>query len=163
MPDIGWVFLYTPVPYLGAMYFVAYRHDLARLVRPFHDARPARVNWFAVCKTLGLVGDDLKPPAGGPVGGARNLVLLTVSVSVFAVSIFTSQVLPWYYLCSLQTFVALPLFVGLVVNRTGPLPFKPYRDTLPYPRLGTRVRHLGRAKPDQDAVPERTVTGGGAT
>ena len=62
MPDIGWVFLYTPVPYLGAMYFVAYRHDLARFVKPFHDVRPSRANWFAVCKTLGLVGDDLKPP-----------------------------------------------------------------------------------------------------
>ena len=163
MPDIGWVFLYTPVPYLAAIYFVAYRHDLARLVRPFHDARPSRADWFAVCKTLGLVGDALKPPAAAPAVGSGNLVLLTVSVSVFAVSIFTSQVLPWYYLCSLQVFVALPLFVGLAVNRTGPLPFKPYRDTLPYPRLGTRVRHLGRAKPDQDATPAEPASGGGTT
>ena len=161
MFDTSWLFLVTPLPYLPAMYFVAYRHDLGRLVKPFHDLAPTKANWYAVCKTLELVGTDVKPPASPPMGGARNLVLLTASASVFVVSTLISQALPWYYLCGLQAFVALPLFVVLVVNRTGPFPFRPYRDVLSYPRLGTRVRHLRNKEPHKDAAPARSATAGG--
>ncbi len=41
MTDSNWLFLYTPIPYLIAMYFAAYRHDLARLVKPFRDGASA--------------------------------------------------------------------------------------------------------------------------
>jgi hypothetical protein len=160
MLDTSWLFLDTPIPYLTAMYLVAYRHDLGRLARPFHDLPANRANWYAVCRTLELVGTEVKPPAAPPMGGTRNLVLLTASASIFVVSIFTSQVLPWYYLCALQALVALPLFVILVANRTGPFPSKPYRDVLSYPRLGTRVRHLGGRTPDKDAAPAKSAQGG---
>ena len=158
MINTSWLLLDTPIAYLAAIYFVAYRHDLARLVKPFHDLPQTKANWYAVCKMLELEGADVKPPAAPPMGGTRNLVLLTASASVFAVSIFTSQALPWYYLCALQALVALPVFVVLVVNRTGPFPFRPYRDVLPYPRLGTRVRHLGGKEPDKDAAPAKSAT-----
>ncbi len=161
MPD-SWLFLNTPLPYLATMYFVAYRHDLGRVVRPFHDRPGSRAEWFAACNGLGLVAANMKAPAPPFLGGAKNLVLLGASMSIYAVSAFASFFLPWYYLCALQAAIAIPLFILLIVNRLGPFPFRPYRDVLPYPRLGTRVRDLGgpssegSAKPATSA-PERTT------
>jgi len=51
--------------------------------------------------------------------------------------------LAWYELCGLQAIAALPFFL-LLVSVFGPFPCKPYQDFLPFPRLGTRVRHLRR-------------------
>src|SRR2546427_12860511 len=48
-------------------------------------------------------------------------------------------------LCALQACSALPLFL-ILHRRLGSLPYKPYRDFLPYPRLGTRIRHLKKRK-----------------
>ncbi|MDG6981366.1 MAG: hypothetical protein JRN51_09695 [Nitrososphaerota archaeon] len=58
MTDSGWLFLNTPLPYLGAMYFLAYRHDLGRIARPFRDLSDSS-EWHAVFKRLDLVGTDL--------------------------------------------------------------------------------------------------------
>ena len=154
MTDSGWLFLNTPLPYLGAMYFLAYRHDLGRVVKPFRDLS-SESEWYAVFKHLDLVSTDLKSPKRPPLGSTRNLLLVVASVVTYAASGFASFFLAWYFLCAIQTVVALPLFILLVTNRTGPFPFKPYRDTLPYHRLGTRVRDLGgrkEPKPDEPAV-----------
>ena len=152
--DSGWLFLNTPLPYLGAMYFLAYRHDLGRIARPFHDLSNSS-EWHAVFKRLGLAGTDLKPPKRPLLGGTRNLVLVVASFAIYAFSVLASFLLTWYSLCAIQAAVAVPLFILLVTNRTGPFPFMPYRDVLPYPRLGTRIRDLsGRkeSKPDEPAV-----------
>ena len=149
MPDTGWIFLYTPIPYLAAMYLIAYRHDLVRVARPFHDLS-SRWEWYVVCKRLGLTSADMAAPEKPPLGGTRNIILLFASLSIYAVSGFASLVLVWYFLCGIQALVAVPLFVLLVTNRTGPFPSKPYRDVLPYPRLGTRIRAL-----DSEREPKR--------
>ena len=155
MTDSGWLFLNTPLPYLAAMYFLAYRHDLGRIARPFHDLSNSS-EWHAVFKRLGLAGTDLKSPKRPLLGGTRNLVLAVASSVVYAFSVLASFSLAWYFLCAIQAAVAVPLFMLLVTNRTGPFPFRPYMDVLPYPRLGTRIRDLsGRqeSKPDGPAVP----------
>ena len=162
MTDSGWLFLYTPLPYLGAMYFLAYRHDLGRIVRPFHDLSN-NPEWYAVFKHLDLVGTDLKSPKRPLLGDTRNLLLAVASFVIYAFSVSASFLLAWYYLCAIQTAVAVPLFILLVANRTGPFPFRPYRDVLPYPRLGTRIRDLsGRkeSKPDLPDEPAVSITTG---
>jgi hypothetical protein len=157
MTDTGWLFLYTPAPYLAAMYLGAYRHDLGRLFRPFRDLSSVS-EWYSVCRRLGLAGAELKPPSKPLLGSTRNLLLFISSLAAYSISGYASLVLAWYYLCALQALVAVPLFILLVTNWTGPFPFKPYRDFLPYPRLGTRVRDLGRRD-----VPEPTPPGDSAS
>ena len=160
MTDSGWLFLNTPVPYLVAMYFVAYRHDLGRIARPFHDLSNGS-EWHAVFERLDLAGTGLAPPKRHLLGGTRNLVFVVASFVVYGFSVFASFLLAWYFLCAIQAAVAVPLFMLLVANRTGPFPFRPYRDVLPYPRLGTRVRDLGKrkeSKPDEPAVPTTGAT-----
>jgi hypothetical protein len=155
----GWLFLYTPVPYLAAMYFVAYRHDLKRLAKSFRD-RSSNAEWYSVCKELGLIGSEAKPPSARLLEGT-HLLLIAASLALYAAaSLLVSLVLPWYYLLALQAAVAVPLFLLLVTNWTGPFPFKPYRDFLPYPRLGTRVRSLAGKKPDARERAPISTTGG---
>ena len=144
MVDSNWLFLYTPIPYLVAMYFVAYRHDLTRLVKPFRDLT-ASYEWWSVCKHLGLVGAEAQPPPKPFMGATRNLLLLVASVVIYAIPFLLPFPPPWYFLCAAQAVVAVPLFITIILNWTGRFPFKPYRDVLPYPRLSSRVRHLGGA------------------
>ena len=161
MTDSGWLFLYTPVPYLAAMYLVTYRHDLGRLAKPFRD-RSSESEWYSVCKRLSL-GVDLRSPEKPILGSTRNLLLLIASLAIYAVSGHASLLLAWYYLCAIQAGVAIPLFILLVLNWTGPFPFKPYRDVLPYPRLGTRVRDLGRKKGPEPRPPSTSASTAGVT
>ncbi|MDG7018629.1 MAG: hypothetical protein JRN16_05445 [Nitrososphaerota archaeon] len=130
MTDSGWLFLNTPLPYLGAMYFLAYRHDLGRIARPFRDLSDSS-EWHAVFKRLDLAGTGLKSPKRPLLGGTRNLVLAVASIAIYVVSIFTSFFLAWYYPCAIQAAVAVPLFILLVTNRTGPFPFRPTRTSCP--------------------------------
>ena len=160
MVNTNWLFLNTPIPYLAAMYFVAYKHDLGRLVKPFHDRPGTKADWYSVCQQLKLITADVKHPASPRLGGMTNLFLVVASFSVYAVSVFASFFLPWYYLCALQAVAAAPIFVLLVMNRLGPFPFRPYRDVLPYPRLGTRVRHVGGPKAESQAVHPNPAEGG---
>ena len=129
MINTAWLFLYTPVPYLAAMYLVTYRHDLGRLAKPFRDLS-SESEWYSVCKHLGL-GIDLRSPEKPLLGSTRNLLLLVASLAIYAVSGYASLLLAWYYLCAIQAAVAAPLFILLVANRTGPFPFRPTRTSCP--------------------------------
>jgi hypothetical protein len=162
MLDTGWLFLYTPIPYLTAMYLVAYRHDLGRLAKPFRDLS-SESEWYSVCKRLGLAGAEFRQPSKPPMGSNRNLLLFISSLAVYSVSGYASLLLAWFYLCALQALVAVPLFILLVTNWTGPFPFKPYRDVLPYPRLGTRVRDFGRRKEPEPGPSSVSASAKGAT
>ncbi|MDE1852739.1 MAG: hypothetical protein KGI38_03205 [Thaumarchaeota archaeon] len=157
MPDTGWLFLYTPIPYLAAMYLVAYRHDLGRLARPFRDLS-SDSEWYAVCRRLEIFDKNTILLERSRFWDVGNLVPLAVSFALYIGSAIASFFLPWYYLCAIQAAVAAPLFVLVVLNWTGPIPSKPYRDTLPYPRLGTRVRHV--KKDEAKATPAVPATGG---
>jgi len=143
MTDSGWLFLYTPIPYLITMYLAAYRHDLGRISSRIQD-RATKRDWWSVCNHLGLVSTDIAKPTRSPWKyPIFPAVLLTFLIS------FSWIVIPirltWYDLCMLQMIGALPLLFGLT-KITGPVPFRPYRDVLPFPRLGTRLRHLKESK-----------------
>lgn len=139
MINPGWIFLYTPIPWLAFMFLVAYRHDnIGRLVRPFHD-HSSLLEWWSVSQHLGLIEAGAKKPESR-WWRPRTSFLLVISILVSLLWLPTA--LPWYGLCLLQIAAAVPSFV-LVFMWSGPLPYKPYRDVLPYPRQGTRVRHLG--------------------
>jgi len=144
MVDSNWLFLYTPIPYLVVMYFVAYRHDLTRLVKPFRDRTGSR-EWWSVCEHLGLVTAEVQPPPKPFMRASRNLLLVVASVVICAIPFLFPSPLSWYFACAAQAAAAVPLFITIIMNWTGPFPFKLYRDVLPYPRLSSRVRHLGRA------------------
>jgi hypothetical protein len=143
LTDSSWFFLYTPIPYLIVMYLAAYRRDLGRIARRIHD-RASKREWWSICEYLGLVGTDVREPARRPWRSPLFLaVLLTFLISFSWTVIFVR--FSWYYLCLLQTVAALPLLL-LLIRITGPLPFRPYRDVLPFPRLGSRIRHLKKLK-----------------
>ena len=143
MTDSSWFFLYTPIPYLIVMYLAAYRRDLGRIARRIHD-RASKREWRSVCEYLGLIGTDVREPAGWPCSASLiPSVLLTTLVSRSGT--LSPARFSWYYLCLLQSVAALALLV-LLIRITGPLPFRPYRDVLPFPRLGTRIRHLREQK-----------------
>ena len=148
MVGSDWLFLYSPIPYLIVMYIAAYRHDLGRLTRPFRD-RASLEDWWSVCRYLGLTGEDVKKPVRRPW---KSLLLVAASgTSVVSLSWTLIPVhLAWYYLCLLQIIASMPLTLFLV-RTTGPVPFRPLRDVLPFPRLGTRVRHL---KEKQMGIPQ---------
>jgi hypothetical protein len=147
MTDSSWLFLHTPIPYLIATYLAAYRHDLGRITRRVQD-RDTKSDWWSVSNHLGLIGTDVRKPAWKPWKSPLFLsVLLTLSISFSWMAIPVQ--LAWYCLCLLQMMAALPALLALI-RITGPVPFRPYRDVLPFPRLGTRITHLNESK--------RTVT-----
>src|SRR5437899_6003134 len=105
MVDSNWLFLYTPIPYLVVMYFVAYRHDLTRLVKPFRDRTGSR-EWWSVCEHLGLVGAEVQPPPRPFMPATKNLLLLLASVVIYAIPFLFPFPLPCYFLCVPQAAVS---------------------------------------------------------
>lgn len=138
MTPITALLIFTPLPWLGLMVFAAYRHDLSRIVKPLRDAGGPR-QWWSVCASLGLIPTSVKKP---PTRPWRPLAALASSAAISLLWLYSPIPLPWYELCGVQACSALPLLI-LLHNWTGPLPYRPYRDSLPYPRIGTRLRHLG--------------------
>ena len=143
MNVVAWALLYTPLPSLGIMYVLCYRHDLARMARPLVD-RTSPAIWWSSCRYLGLVPTSAKRPQKK---GGEFLPLLAIPISVTICLLWTAIPLPlaWFDLCALQACASLPLLL-LLHHRIGPFPYRPYGDFLPFPRIGTRVRHLARRK-----------------
>jgi hypothetical protein len=126
------------------MCFAAYRRDLARLFRPFRD-HACPVDWQSVCDYLGLAGEGTKVADDGR-WLLPQLLLICSSAVISRLQWFIPLPPAWFYMIAVQIAAALPIFIFIRLYWAGPFPFKPYRDVLPYPRLGTRVRHLGYGK-----------------
>ena len=136
-------FLYTPFPWLAAMYVAAYRRDIGRVARPLRD--PARLtDWWSVCRHLSLIKASTERPAK-KAWKSLSFPALLASALISLLWLLIPISSAWYYLCALQVCSALPLAL-LLRSRIGPLPHKPFKDFLPYPRLGTRIRHLRKGK-----------------
>jgi len=137
--DSAWLFLYTPLPWLAVMYIVAYRHELARLAKPFKD-RTGLNEWWSVCAHLGLIKAEAVRRSERAVRSGSLFTVLAI-VGLDLIPALVHPPLEWYFLMILQGASSLVLFL-ILMNRIGPPPAKPYSDVLPYPRLGTRIRHL---------------------
>ena len=151
MLDSGWFFLYTPVTWLALMYVAAYRHDLFRVVRPFRDHGDLRTWWSASVFLELIPAEAPEPPRRIWRAGSIVALIVAVVVSLLWLAPIVSWV--WYYLVLLQIVSALILFLALH-HQIGRLPAKPYSDTLRYPRLGARVRHLRPEKRTASSQPK---------
>ena len=154
--NVGSLFLYTPLPWLLVMYVALYRHDLFRFARPFRDGSDPTM-WWSVRRDLGLIDGSVEMPAEH-FGFWRWLAIFAM-VFVSASWTMIPLQLPWYELCGLQAAAALPFFLALV-SIFGPFPYKPYRDFLPFPRLGTRIRHLKMQVAASPSQPRPSDAGG---
>jgi len=137
------IFLYLPLPYWGVFLFLLYRHDLSRLFHPFRDDGSLR-NWWSVSNHLGLL--DLEQARQRPARRDYLPYLVYLAVSPAVSLSWVLRLFPpiWYYLITVQGISAIVLSAA-TLQYLGPPPRRPYVDVLRYPRLGSRIRHLGKA------------------
>jgi hypothetical protein len=135
------IFLYLPIPYWTASVLLLYRHDLSRLTHPVRDNGSAR-SWWAVMSHLCLLDAGTQRPSR-----RRETLPYIIYLSLSAgLSLFwTFRIFPlfWYYLIIVQGISGI-ILTAATMQYLGALPRMPYVDVLRYPRLGSRVRHLGK-------------------
>ena len=136
-------FLYSPVPYWGAFVLLLYRHDLSRLRHTFKDQGGVRA-WWLVLDYLGLLSSEQKERMPGGTKQILPYVICLAASSIVSLS-WTLRVFPalWYYLIIDQGIAAI-ILTAATVQYLGAPPRKLYVDVLRYPRLGSRIRHLGK-------------------
>jgi hypothetical protein len=137
------LFLYTPVPCWGAFVALLYRHDLSRLRHVFRDRGGARI-WWRVLNQLGLLNSEQTSKMPGRTRQFLPYLVCVVASSVVSLS-WILRVLPplWYYLVIDQGLAAI-ILTAATMQYLGAPPRRPYVDVLRYPRLGSRIRHLGK-------------------
>ena len=139
-------FLYAPLPYWLVFTLVLYRHDLSRLLHPIRDDGSAR-NWWVVLNHLGLFEKEKVPKPGRR--GFPGLFIVATASTVISLS-WSLRLFPpiWYYLIIAQGISAI-ILTAATMQYLGVPPRRPFVDTLRYPRVGSRTRHLSE-------VPEET-------
>ncbi len=151
------IFLYLPVPYWAAFVLLLYRHDLSRLFHPFKEDGGKR-NWWLVLNRLDLLEAAQAAHRPGRVREALLcLVLLTISAAVSLSWVF-GVFPPFYYYLIIVQGVSAVVLTAATMHYLGPPPRRPYVDVLRYPRLGSRVRHLGKV-PEEKRQVEPTEEG----
>lgn len=140
-------FLYTPLSYWLTLVLVLYRHDLSRLLRPIRDDGSPR-NWWMVLNHLSLFENGKVPKKPGRKG-VLPLLIVAIASTVTSLS-WSLRLFPplWYYLIIVQGTSAI-ILTAATMQYLGVAPRRPFVDILRYPRLGSRIRHLGN-------VPEET-------
>jgi len=143
------VFLYLPIPYWAAFLLLLYRHGLSRLTHPVKDDGSLR-NWWAVLSYLRLLD------AGTPRPSRKKEILpyvIYLSISAGVSLSWTYRVFPliWYYLIIVQGISGIVL-TAATMQYLGSPPRRRYVDVLRYPRLGSRLRHLGKIPEDRPEV-----------
>ncbi len=158
-----WLFLYSPLPFWAISTFIAYRHDLTRLIHPMQEHGSLKT-WWSVCGYLGLVDRAVVPEPSARRETVRYIALLLASAAVSLSWMLRAFPLVWYYLLLSQAVSGLILF-GATFRYLGPLPSRPYTDALPYPRIGSRIRHLAKVpktgiyRPARTSEPQETEAG----
>jgi hypothetical protein len=138
------IFLYTPFPYWGVFVLVLYRHDLSRLFHPFRD-HGSPIKWWSVLNHMGLLGTGKAARPRSIRGVLPYLALFAVS-AVVSLS-WTFRLFPpsYYYLIIVQGISAI-ILAASTIQYLGQPPRRPYVDVLRYPRPGSRIRHLDKAR-----------------
>jgi hypothetical protein len=143
--------MYSPVLQFFIIYLAAYRHEVGRFLRPFHEH--ASINdWRKVLKALEV--EAILPEKGPEYASDKRLILsfgitVILSVSITLTMVFALQKalqLPPLFrvaLSILSQFIPATYFFAFISKwYLGPLPNQPKRMLLRYPRLGSRIRHL---------------------
>ena len=138
------LFLCAPIPYWAVFLLLLYRHDLSRLFHPVRDDGSLR-NWWSVLSHLGILDAGVRRP-----GRTKEILPYVVSLSISAgVSLsWTLRIFPqhWYFLIIVQGASGI-ILTAAIMQYLGTPPRRAYADVLRYPRLGSRIRHLPRARP----------------
>jgi hypothetical protein len=143
--------MYSPVLQFFIIYLAAYRHEVGRFLRPFHEH--ASINdWRKVLKALEV--EAILPEKGPECASDKRLILtfgitVILSVSITLTMVFALQKIPSLpplfrvALSILSQFIPATYFFAFISKwYLGPLPNQPRRMLLRYPRLGSRIRHL---------------------
>jgi hypothetical protein len=143
--------MYSPFLQFFIIYLAAYRHEVGRFFRPFHEH--ASINdWRKVLKALGV--EATHPEKGPECDSDKRLILafgitVILSVSLTLTMVFALQKIPSLpplfrvALSILSQFIPASYFFAFICKwYLGPLPNQPRRMLLRYPRLGSRIRHL---------------------
>ena len=143
--------MYSPVLQFFIIYLAAYRQELSRFLRPFHEHVSVN-DWRKVLNALGV---EAILPEKGPEHGSDKRLILSLGITVIlSVTITLTMVLalqkalqlpPLFRVALLILFQFIPAsyFFAFICKRyLGPLPNQPRRMLLRYPRLGSRIRHL---------------------
>jgi len=143
--------MYSPVLQFFVIYLAAYRHEVGRFLRPFHE-HTSIDGWRKVLKALGV---EAIPPEKGPECDSDKRLILSfgitviLSVSITLTMVFALQKIPqlppsfMVALSILFQFIPASYFFAFISRwYFGPLPNPPKRMLLRYPRLGSRIRHL---------------------
>lgn len=143
MNPIEGLLLYFPVVYWTAFVLLLYRHDLSRLRHPFKDQGGAS-NWWLVLNHLKLLSAGQEKRMPNRRKQFIPYITCIAASSVISLS-WVLRIFPplWYYLIITQGIAAI-ILTAAAMQYLGTPPRKPYVDTLRYPRLGSRIRHLGR-------------------
>jgi len=143
--------MYSPVLQFFVIYVAAYRHEVGRFLRPFHE-HASIDDWRKVMKALGV--EAILPEKGPECDSDKRLhlslgitVILSVTITLTMVLVLQKAVqLPPLFRVALPIlFQFIPAFYFFAFIRKwyfGPLPNQPRRMLLLCPRLGSRIRHL---------------------
>ena len=142
------IFLYLPLPYWAAFVVLLYKHDLSRLFRPLRDNGSVR-NWWVVLDHLGLVKEEgVRRMPSRKSEPLSYLIYLLVALVVSLSWVLKLYPTMSYYLVVAQGISAIVL-TAAAMRYLGPPPRRPYADVLRFPRLGSRIRHLGKVPVDK--------------
>jgi hypothetical protein len=145
------IVMYSPVLQFFIIYLAAYRHEVGRFLRPFHE-HASIDDWRKVLKALGV--EVILPERGPECDSDKRLILslgitVILSVSITLTMVFALQKIPSLpplfrvALSILSQFIPASYFFAFICKwYLGPLPNPPKRMLLRYPRLGSRIRHL---------------------
>ena len=147
------IFLYAPFLWWGILALVLYRHDLSRLFHPFRDDGSTR-NWWMVLNHLSLFEKERVPKK--PRKGFMPLLIVAIASTAMSLS-WNLRLFPplWYYLIIAQGISAI-ILTAATMQYAGVPPRRPFVDVLTYPRLGSRISHLGKV-PEESRPTECNV------
>ena len=138
------IFLYLPFPYWGVFVLVLYRHDLSRLFHPFRD-HGSPIKWWSVLNHMGLLGTGKAARPRSIRGVLPYLALFAVS-AVVSLSWTFGLFPPFYYYLIIVQGISAIILAASTIQYLGQPPRRPYVDVLRYPRPGSRIRHLDKAR-----------------
>ena len=136
---LEFLFFDTPIPYLIALYAISYRYDLGRYHRPFRDHDTPR-DWVLVFKRIGVVPADQPAQAYG-TDLLKIMPVMLIGLFIWWLGPYITFGV-WYQEIVVQ-FISAIVLMSVLTRLLGPAANTTRRDHMKYPRLSSRVLHLG--------------------